>query len=39
MRMRAVLGSRRRKTKDAGIFLDEALDKECQGREFEKCEG
>ena len=29
MRMRRVLGSRRRKTKDVGIFLDEALDEEC----------
>ena len=38
MRIRRVPGSRRRKTKDAGILLDEALDEECQGREFEKCE-
>ena len=39
MRMRRVPGSRRRKTKDVEILLDEALDEECQGREFKKCEG
>ena len=37
--MKRVLSSRQRKTKDVGILLDEALDEECQGREFEKYEG
>ena len=37
--MERVVGSRRRRTKDAGILLDEALDDECLGRKFRKCEG
>ena len=39
MRMKRILGSRQRMTKDEGILLDEALDEECQKREFKKFEG
>ena len=37
--MERVSGFRRRRTKDTRILLDEALDDECQGRKFSKCEG
>ena len=38
MKMKKIPGSKRRRPKDAGRLLDEALVDKCQGRKFWKCE-